>query len=378
MTRAARTGAAVVAAIGMLVTGTRAGGGGASAVSELTAGAGPAARTAVAAPAPMPLVPVDGVEAIGMTVADVDRSAAFYTGVLGFEEEADQELSGRGFELESGVFGARARRVTLRLGAERLQLTEFLAPRGRAIPDDLRPNDASFQHVAIIVSDMDAAYGRLRAAGVRHASSGPQRLPDWNANAAGIRAFYFRDPDGHFLEILQFPPGKGRDTWQRRQPLFLGIDHTALVSIDTERSLGLYRDRLGMHVAGESENYDTEQEHLNGVFGARLRITTLRAASGPGVELLEYLAPHTGRAAPPDLASNDIVHWQTTLTAADLTGVPALARAHALALVSPFSVQADAAARRSMLARDPDGHGLLFVARGPDARNPPPAQESKR
>ena len=51
-----------------------------------------------------------------------------------------------------------------------------------------------------------------------------------------------------------------------------------------------------MKVAGESENYDTEQEHLNGVFGARLRITALRADEGPGIELLEYLAPRDGRA----------------------------------------------------------------------------------
>ena len=76
---------------------------------------------------------------------------------------------------------------------------------------------------------MATAYARLRAAGVTHASTGPQRLPDWNANAGGIQAFYFRDPDRHFLEILQFPAGKGREIWQRNDRLFLGIDHTAIV-----------------------------------------------------------------------------------------------------------------------------------------------------
>ena len=40
--------------------------------------------------------------------------------------------------------------------------------------------------------------------------------------------------------------------------------------------------RSGMRVAGESENYGDEQEHLNNVFGARLRITGLRALRGPG------------------------------------------------------------------------------------------------
>src|SRR3712207_7016443 len=49
-------------------------------------------------------------------------------------------------------------------------------------------------------------------------------------------------------------------------------------------------------VAGASENYGTEQEHLNNVRGARLRITSLRAPRGGiGVEFLEYLAPRDGR-----------------------------------------------------------------------------------
>jgi catechol 2,3-dioxygenase-like lactoylglutathione lyase family enzyme len=307
------------------------------------------------------MLPVEAVEAIGITVSDMDRSVAFYTSVLTFERVGDDELSGRSFELQSGVFGARARRVMLRLGGERLQLTEFLTPRGRPIPDDIRPNDASFQHVAIIVSDMAAAYSRLRAAGVQYASTDPQRLPDWNVNAGGIQAFYFRDPDGHFLEVLQFPPEKGLEMWHRREPLFLGIDHTAIVSSDTDRSLTLYRDRLGMRVAGESENYDIEQEHLNGVFGARLRITTLRAASGPGIELLEYLAPRSGRPASPDVAANDLGHWQTTLLSPGIASAPVLARTHVLTLVSPFAVTVGPSSRPSMLTRDPDGHGLLFV-----------------
>src|SRR5437762_2244364 len=149
--------------------------------------------------------------------------------------------------------------------------------------------------IAITVTDMDKAYARLRQAKVQHASSGPQRLPDWNKNAAGISAFYFKDPDEHPVEVLQFPPDKGAEKWHRPNgKLFLGIDHTAIVVWDTEASLKFYRDLLGMRGAGESENYGTEQEHLNNVFGAHLRITALRANSEPGIELLEYGAPRDG------------------------------------------------------------------------------------
>jgi catechol 2,3-dioxygenase-like lactoylglutathione lyase family enzyme len=331
---------------------------------ELAASLAGHTSAAAAAAAPVSRLEVSAVGTIGITVSNMDRALAFYTQVLPFERLTDVEQSGREFELLTGVFGARARTVTLRLGEESLALTEFLAPRGRPIPEDFRPNDAAFQHVAIVVSDMDRAYSRLREHGVAHGSSGPQRLPEWNPGAGGIRAFYFRDPDGHYLEVLQFPPGKGAPQWQRAAPLFLGIDHTAIVTADSDRSLQFYRDMLGMTVAGESENFETEQEHLNNVFGARLRITALRTRSGPGIELLEYLAPRNGRPASPDLATNDIAHWQTTLLTGSLDPVPMLARGHLFSLVSPRAVSTDDAGHsQAMLVRDPDGHALALTRR---------------
>ncbi|MEW6321117.1 MAG: VOC family protein [Acidobacteriota bacterium] len=306
--------------------------------------------------------PALAVGPVGLTVDSLDRSTAFFRDVLGFEPASEVlELSGRDVELLHGVFGARVKVARMRLGTEQIELTEFLAPRGRPYPADTRANDRWFQHIAVITSDMRAAYARLRAAGAAHASTGPQRLPDWNPNAGGIEAFYFRDPDGHFLEVLAFPAGKGAARWQRKDALFLGIDHTAIVSGDTERSLGFYRDGLGMRQVGASENHGIEQEHLNNVFGARLRITTLAAAEGPGVELLEYLAPRDGRPASPDLRANDLAHWHTTVAT---TGIDALLRArHGGWLVSPDVVSADPRLgfARAILVRDPDGHGVRMV-----------------
>src|SRR5437899_8594420 len=258
---------------------------------------------------------VQGVDAIGITVSDMDRAVDFYSKVLTFEKVSDTEVAGENYEHLEGVFGLRMRVVRMRLGDEFIELAEYLAPRGRPIPVDSHSNDRWFQHIAIIVSDMDKAYARLRQSKVEHASSGPQQLPDWNKNAAGISAFYFKDPDGHPVEVLQLPRDKGLDKWRRpTDRLLLGIDHTAIVVSDTDASLRFYRDLLGMQVAGESENYGTEQEHLNNVFGARLRITALRGSSGPGIELLEYLAPRDGRPYPADLHANDLAFWQTHVT----------------------------------------------------------------
>lgn len=311
---------------------------------------------------PSASVGVEAVASVGMTVSDMARAVRFYTEVLTFEQEYDVELSGRPWEQLHGVFGARVRVVGLRLGGERLELTEYLAPRGRPYPADTRGNDRWFQHVAIIVPDMAKAYARLREQGVEHASTGPQRLPDWNPGAGGIEAFYFRDPDGHFLEILAFPPGKGDPRWHRTDALFLGLDHTAITVGDTDAALAFYRDALGLRVAGEGENHGVEQEHLNNVFGVRLRITTLRAPTGTGVELLEYRAPRDGRPTPVDLRANDLAHWQITAVARDVGRL--LRPSRVFSLVSPEVTAIDAPAlgfTAGLMVRDADGHAVRVV-----------------
>jgi catechol 2,3-dioxygenase-like lactoylglutathione lyase family enzyme len=299
-----------------------------------------------------------GLDSVGLTVSDLDRSVEFYTKVLTFEKISEREVAGADYDHLVGIFGSRARVARLQLGDEYLELTEFLVPRGRSAPADSRSNDRWFQHVAIIVSDMDRAYQRLSEFKVQYASPEPQRLPDSNRNAGGIRAFYFRDPDGHPLEILQFPEGKGRPKWHTNNGrLFLGIDHTAIVITDTTASLHFYRDLLGLEVAGESENYGPEQERLNNVFGARLRITAVRGEAGPGIEFLEYLAPRYGRPYPADERPNDLVHWQTRLvsqSAAETAGELAQARSNFLSWPDQ---------QKAFIVRDPDGHAVEIVER---------------
>ncbi len=136
---------------------------------------------------------------------------------------------------------------------------------------------------------------------------------------------------------------------------------------DTEASLGFYRDALGLEVVGNSENWGLEQEHLNNVFGARLRITTLRAGSTPGVELHEYLAPGDGRPYPSDARSNDILHWQTNMVVQDPTALEG-ARQRLLgargSLVSPGVVAVRGhpfGLERALLVRDPDGHAVRLA-----------------
>jgi catechol 2,3-dioxygenase-like lactoylglutathione lyase family enzyme len=298
---------------------------------------------------------IQAVAAISTTVGNMDRSVAFYAGVLSFEKVSDREMESA--DTAPGKPTPRLRVVGMKLGDESIELVQFKGRQGLPIPADSRSNDLWFQHIAIIVSDMDRAYAVLMASHVRAASVSPQRLPDWNKNAAGVRAFYFKDPDGHPLEILQFPTGKGDPKWHRNSAkLFLGIDHTAIVVRDTDRSLKFYRDLLGMSITGESENYGPEQERLNNVSGAHLRITSLRAEKGPGIELLEYLSPPSGRQLPYESGAADLVHRHTLLIANDPS---ALAKKLQTMLAKPVYMTKD-----TFTVRDPDGHELLIRAAG--------------
>src|SRR5262249_31141531 len=147
----------------------------------------------------------------------------------------------------------------------------------------------------------------------------PHTLPPANAAAAGIRALYFRDPDDHPLELIFFPDGKGDARWHVTSgALFLGIDHTAIVVADTERSARFYMGAFGFRVVGGSLNSGIEQDRLNGLQGARGRLRSLRGQGGPGIDLLRCAARRGGGQFPPDTAAGDLWFPRTVIEVGDL------------------------------------------------------------
>jgi catechol 2,3-dioxygenase-like lactoylglutathione lyase family enzyme len=318
-----------------------------------------------------------GLGPIVIVVSDLGRAEEFYREVLSFRTTATREDHARSFDRLTGVFGTNVRTATLELGAEAIELIEYRTPRGRPVPQDSHSNDLWFQHLAIVVSDMDLAAKRLASHGVKLISTAPQTLPAWNLNAAGIKAFYFLDSDGHPLELISFPPGKGDLRWHENPPVsgnpFLGIDHTAIAVSDTQRSLAFYRDTLGLRVTGESLNYGDEQDHLNHVFASKVRITSLRAQAGPGVEFLEYLVPRDGRRPPVDTRANDLWSSQTTLIAKEVSASVQELLKRKVEFISPEPLETlplGAKGSRGVLIRDPDGHIILFRSTPNDNAHP--------
>lgn len=306
---------------------------------------------------------VTKVEAIGITVKDMNTSLKFYTGVLGFKKVSDTEYKGTEFEKLQGVFGLNIRVARLQLGDEFIELTDYLTTGGRSIPEDARSNDLFFQHIAIVVSDMEKAYQLVKKFNVEHVSTAPQTLPKSIPAAEGIRAFYFHDPDDHNLELIYFPKGKGQDKWQQSNGrIFLGIDHTAIGISSTENSHKFYQDLLGVERKGDSWNKGSEQEHLNNVEGASLHITGYRAGAGPGIEFLQYINPGPGKAYPKDSRADDIWHWQTTLVVDNATMLYNKLMAEGYNFISKELVyqHINNSHSRSFIVRDPDGHAMLI------------------
>jgi len=311
---------------------------------------------------------VMAVESIGMTVSDMDRSVAFYSDVLEFRPISDVEVDGPEYDQLWGIFGVRARVVRMQLGEQQLELIEFLAPPDvRPIPVPSYSHDLWFQHFAIVVRDMEEAWVQLRKHHVRQISPRPQTIPVSNIAAAGIKAIKFRDPDGHNLELLWFPEGKGNPIW--KQPgsnLFLGIDHTGMTVRSTENSTKFYRDLLGMTVAGGTLNMGTTQQYLDSLPGARTRVTGLAPKVGPpGLEFLEYELPTAGRPFPTDSHPTDLWHWQTTLVVPDVEA--AAAQVHGMGQMISTGVitlpDKLLGFGKGFLVRDPDGHVMQLVAR---------------
>jgi len=281
----------------------------------------------------------------GLTTPDAARLAEFYAAAFGCRCRPSERLEGAAFERLMGVAGG-AQRQLLKAGDEIIELLQFDRP-GAPYPPNLSPLERTFQHFALVVTDMHRALTRLEgiAGWTPISSAGPQRLP---ASSGGVTAFKFRDPDGHPLELLEFPAAHTPARWQKYDRNMghtgsdgiLGIDHSAISVADTAQSVAFYRD-LGFTPTARTLNQGEEQCALDGIPHPEVEVTALTAHHpAPHLELLCYRsdAPR-GRGA---VAANDVAATRLTIEIDTLDG-------HAAA---------------EALLRDPDGHRLHLV---PDA-----------
>jgi catechol 2,3-dioxygenase-like lactoylglutathione lyase family enzyme len=141
---------------------------------------------------------------VGLTVTDLDQSIAFYRDVLGLElwVAPNEPVSGPLVAAALGVAAPASIRVALFSfgdGESLIELVQYLSP-----PSDTRraltQNNIGASHIAFFVDDARAWMARLAEHGVETISS-LNVLED--GALAGWRWVYFKDPDGHTLELVE-------------------------------------------------------------------------------------------------------------------------------------------------------------------------------
>lgn len=242
---------------------------------------------------------------------------------------------------------------TLKLGRELLELRSHDNKAFPQLPPDTNGNDQWFRHFAIVTSDIDVAFQRIRE-DVIFTSTSPQTLPTWNIQASGIKAFKFKSPENHSIELIQFPPGKGKPEWQSKDSLFLGIDHTAISVRNLETSRFFYEKVIGMHYLGKGTNYGVEQSNLDGILNPKVELLSFGVDDGLGVEFLHYVEPANGR----NLENLTGVNWYFRVVVSDLDLVAKQAHEHGIKWVSNGIIETEVIPgfSKGLVLRDPDGH----------------------
>jgi catechol 2,3-dioxygenase-like lactoylglutathione lyase family enzyme len=251
-----------------------------------------------------------------------------------------------GFRLTPAIGG-----LALRLGSQAIRLIRA-EPGGRPYPAGIAGWSPLFQHIAIVVADMAPAYAHLATLpGWKPIStSGPQRLP---ASSGGVSAFKFRDPEGHPLELIAFPPHAVPPQWQTAsQDVCLGIDHSAISVSSTAASIDFYKS-LGLDRSGGSLNVGREQAMLDDVPDAVVEVTALTPAqTTPHIELLCYRGDFDRRVQAQ--AANDATATRLVLTVESRATLESICAHASSALLSGPELREDYLYRA--LLRDPDGH----------------------
>ncbi len=297
---------------------------------------------------------------ISRTVSDIDEAIAFYRDALDFCVVSKVTHDGDAWSEMMGVPDACAQSVMMRLGDQGLELIAFDPP-GATYPPDSSSAGLWFQHIAVVVSDIDAAYTKLQGYSFKPISEhGPQQLLP---TSGSVSAYKFRDPDGHPVELIQFPLGTGSDIWQKKCNLFLGIDHSAIDVMDMERSIDFYIRLLGLRITSRTVNSGLEQARLDHLQDVLVDVVALQTVIDgvPHVELLGYKRPD-GRSVPMDVKFNDVVADRLVLQVHDLASLMDMLEAENVAVVSSGMVTFPNG-QRCVQVRDPTGHLLILMER---------------
>ena len=141
---------------------------------------------------------------VGITVADMDRSIAFYRDILGLSFQGELMMKGETTDKLFGMQDCQARVAYLNgsshLNVPPVELIQFISHKPREQKTSLF--STSISEICFLTDDLWREYHRLCKLGVEFLSE-PQDF-DFTADGFGkSRAVYFKDPDGIILELME-------------------------------------------------------------------------------------------------------------------------------------------------------------------------------
>ena len=145
---------------------------------------------------------VVGVHHTSFTVADLERSVAFFRDALSLEVLYVREVRDDYFGRIVGLPGCAVKAALLRLpgGSHHVELFQYLEPPGRSV--EPRPCDPGSCHLSFLVDDLRALCADLRARDVELVSAPIEITAGPNRGGYGV---YLRDPNGILIELFQPP-----------------------------------------------------------------------------------------------------------------------------------------------------------------------------
>lgn len=154
---------------------------------------------------------ITGISHVGISVANLERSIAFYRDLLGMRLIQEVPMRGANYDAIMGLKGTEGRIAVLRTGDLEIELLEFKRPPSRPVEPGRHVSDQGISHFAIHVEDIAGLYVRLETAGV-HVHSALVHFP-----SCATTAVYFCDPDGNFIEMLEEKiPGPAEEALAQR------------------------------------------------------------------------------------------------------------------------------------------------------------------
>jgi catechol 2,3-dioxygenase-like lactoylglutathione lyase family enzyme len=132
---------------------------------------------------------------IGVSVKNMEKAIEFYRDVIGLEKVMDREFDAPLAEI-TGLEGARARVVHMRLGEAFVELFDYKHPKGREPRPDHKQADFGLTHIGFFVDEFHKTYQDLKAKGVRFLSEPVEIRP-------GVYVAYFRGAENEICEIRE-------------------------------------------------------------------------------------------------------------------------------------------------------------------------------